>query len=128
MLCRVLGDIILTILPIMIWSGSHPIMIFTTRAPFFWILLTLLNNGLHSLIQNIIFHYLCSGSEPIGQIKKEAFYKDGQRNGKWIEYYENGQIKSEEFYYSPDSSVCYMVDNWIYYNEDGTVKEVKEKR
>ena len=63
-----------------------------------------------------------------GQIKKESFYKDGQRHGKWIEYYENGQIKSEEFYYSPYRPVCFMVGNWIYYNKDGTVKEVKEKR
>lgn len=63
-----------------------------------------------------------------GQIKKEAYYHKGCRNGKWIEYYENGQTKSIEFYYTPYDPVVYKVGNWTYYNEDGTVKDVKEMR
>ena len=33
-----------------------------------------------------------------GQIRSEGNYQDGNKDGKWVEYYENGQIESEGNY------------------------------
>ena len=54
------------------------------------------------------------------------FFFKGCRNGKWIEYYENGQTKSIEYYYTPYDPVVYKVGNWTYYNEDGTIDRFEE--
>ena len=45
----------------------------------------------------------------------------GEKDGHWTEWYKNGQKKNEGAY--NDSK---KIDKWIYYNEDGSVKRVKE--
>ena len=41
--------------------------------------------------------------------------------GPWVSYYDNGQKKEEGMYKNG-----FEVGKWTFYNEDGSVKEVKE--
>ena len=57
-----------------------------------------------------------------GQIKEEGNYKDGDRDGyKEYKYYEDGQIKGEGNFKDGE-----LDGKWTYYNEDGSIKKVKE--
>ena len=41
--------------------------------------------------------------------------------GPWVSYYDNGQKKEEGMYKDG-----FEVGKWIYYNEDGSIKEIKK--
>ena len=89
-----------------------------------------------------------------GQKRVEGQWEDGQLHGKWVWYYENGKIDREiaykdkigkliEYYengnisvqgsfikgivdkYSFQSKGSRSIGEWIYYNEDGTILEIK---
>jgi len=53
-----------------------------------------------------------------GQKKKEGTYKDGKLDGLWTEWYENGQKESEETYKNGER--VEIIGRW---NRDGSVEE-----
>ena len=55
-----------------------------------------------------------------GNKRIEGNYKEGLKNGAFAFWYKNGQ-KEKEGLCDGDE----LIGNWIYYNEDGTVKEIK---
>ena len=58
---------------------------------------------------------------PSGQIKsEEAWYLD-RREGEYIEYYENGNIKTKGNYVKGNKS-----GNWQYFDENGVLIETKK--
>ena len=54
-------------------------------------------------------------------MESKGHFNKGKEDGKWIWYYENGQIKVEGIYKAGN-----RVNQWITYNENGSIKEVKE--
>jgi len=57
-----------------------------------------------------------------GDIKMDLGYiKNGEKEGLWTKWYENGQKQIEGIYKDWEK-----VGKWTYYNEDGSIKEVKE--
>ena len=66
---------------------------------------------------NGVWHYWHNN----GKKKWEATYKNGIPNGSFIEWYKNGNKK-----YEGKLKDIWRVGEWIYYNEDGTEREVVE--
>ena len=50
-----------------------------------------------------------------------TYKEDGKEDGLYTGWYENGQKRLEGTYKDGEKD-----GKWIYYNEDGTVKEVEE--
>ena len=50
------------------------------------------------------------------QLSSEGTFKDGKREGLWVWYYDNGQLSSEGTYKDGEKD-----GPWVNYNEDGTV-------
>ena len=48
-------------------------------------------------------------------------YKDGEKNGEWTSYHENGQMMLEG-----NTKDGKSMGKWTYYNEDGSIKKVEE--
>ena len=51
-----------------------------------------------------------------GKVQFECAYKDGKKNGKWTEYYKNGQIKKEGNYKDGKGD-----GKWTFYDEEGSL-------
>ena len=55
-----------------------------------------------------------------GNKRIEGNYKEGLKNGAFAFWYKNGQKEKEGFCDGDE-----LIGNWTYYNEDGTVREIK---
>ena len=53
-----------------------------------------------------------------GEVKKEGNYVDGKKEGKWVEYYENGKVWVEGNFVNGKK-----VGKWVEYDESGKVKD-----
>ena len=50
--------------------------------------------------------------------KRQGAFKDGKKDGPWVQYHDNGQLKSKGIYRDGKEN-----GPWISYNSDGTVDE-----
>jgi len=50
-----------------------------------------------------------------GKLKSLGFYKNGLKNGKWIEYYDNGTKSNEKFY----NNEGIATGKWTYWYKNG---------
>ena len=51
-----------------------------------------------------------------GQLKEKSYYKNGKKEGTWVEYYDNGQLN-----YKGDYTNGEPEGTWIYYNDKGQI-------
>ena len=76
---------------------------------------------IHNLVQREGLYYQKFTDVPFtgkttGQ--KQGTFKNGKKEGPWIEYWTNGRLKYKGFYKNGNRE-----GPWVGYNEDGTVNE-----
>lgn len=69
-----------------------------------------------TLKDSIINNFECLEYHPNGQLKNKGKYKEGAKIGKWISYFENGQIESIS---------NYLINEFTTFNGDGSIKSKK---
>jgi antitoxin component YwqK of YwqJK toxin-antitoxin module len=52
-----------------------------------------------------------------GEVKKEGNYVDGKKEGKWVEYYESGKVEIEKNHVNGKRE-----DKWVWYYESGDME------
>jgi antitoxin component YwqK of YwqJK toxin-antitoxin module len=79
---------------------------------------------------------------PNKQLRIDGFFKDGEKDGKWVYYYEDGIMWSKGFFrkgnmdgkyetYHPNGKLAVKgsfkegtrIGKWYYYNEDGSLEK-----
>ena len=53
-----------------------------------------------------------------GKLWTEENYKDGQLNGKWVSHYKDGSV-----FYGGNYKVGKLNGKWVWYDEDGNTKD-----
>ncbi len=79
---------------------------------------------------------------PNKQLRIDGFFKDGEKDGKWVYYYENGVLWSKGFFsegkmdgknetYHPNGKLAIKgsfkegvrIGQWYFYNDDGSLEK-----